>query len=229
MTLLFVKIRWMLPPERCFVDWIFLNAQEQEKPKFSYKKPLYPTNEIWCNFLAVFYTCIETCWRPILHSSQPLFERDPQKPLYWRYSSAHSAGSFRTFADARRGQYGARLWEILGGILRTILPIAAHGASTFLDETVKAKVSGSPHSWGDAAKAAHGYTADNVVTNSLQKLKRLSLSRAKAALVVPDASSANPGIKMRETPRKSIKGKDRVTKEAVEDRKRKLNFSIFNL
>ena len=154
---------------------------------------------------------------------------DPQTQLYLRYYSAQSDGSLQTFSAARRDQYRAGLGDILRGIFRPILSIAALGGSTFLNETVKAKDSGSAQSWGDAAKAALGSTAENMVTNSLEKVKRLRLSRPEATLVVTDASSANPGITMRETPRKSIKGKDRVPKEAVEDRKRKLNFSIFNL
>ena len=96
---------------------------------------------------------------------------DPQTQLYLRYYSAQSGGSLPTFSGARRGQYGAGLGDILRGIFRTILPIAAHGASTFLNETLKAKESGSAQSWGAAAKSALGSTAENVVTNSLQKLK----------------------------------------------------------
>ena len=96
---------------------------------------------------------------------------DPQTQLYLRYYNAQSGGSLPTFSGARRGQYGAGFGDILGGIFRTILPIAAHGVSTFLNETLKAKESGSAQSWGDAAKAALGSTAENVVWNSLQMLK----------------------------------------------------------
>ena len=96
---------------------------------------------------------------------------DPQTPVYLRYYIAQSGGSLPTFAGARRGQHGAGLGDILRGIFRTILPIAAHGASTFLNETLKAKESGSGQSWGDAAKAALVSSAENVVTHSLQKLK----------------------------------------------------------
>ena len=96
---------------------------------------------------------------------------DPQTQLYLRYYSAQSGGSSAPFAGARRAQHGAGLWDILIGILRTILPIAAHGASTFLNQTLKAKESGSAQSWGDAARAALGSTAENVITNSLQMLQ----------------------------------------------------------
>ena len=97
---------------------------------------------------------------------------DPQTQLYLRYYSAQSDGSLQTFSAARRDQYRAGLGDILRGIFRTILPIAVHVASTFLNEMVKAKDSGSAHSWSDAAKAALGSTAENVFTNSLQKLKK---------------------------------------------------------
>ena len=53
-----------------------------------------------------------------------------------------------TFSGARRGQYAAGLGDILKEIFRTILPISANGASTFLNETLKAKDSGASQSWG---------------------------------------------------------------------------------
>ena len=56
---------------------------------------------------------------------------DPQTDLYIRYYTEQSGSALPTFSGARRGQNGAGLGDILRGIFRAILPIAAHGASTF--------------------------------------------------------------------------------------------------
>lgn len=53
------------------------------------------------------------------------------------YSAQYGAGSLDVFRGARRGQFGDGLGDILRGIFRTMLPVAAHGATSFLGELAK--------------------------------------------------------------------------------------------
>lgn len=93
---------------------------------------------------------------------------DPQTNIYLQYYNAQSGGQLPAFHGARRGQYGAGLGDILRGIWRTIFPIAAHGASAFLSETLRAKESGG--SWGDAAKSAIAPAAHTLMGKAVEKL-----------------------------------------------------------
>ena len=155
---------------------------------------------------------------------------DPQTQLYLRYYSAQSGGALPTFSGARPGQYGAGLGDILRGLFRTILPIAAHGASTFLNETLRAKESGTAQSWGEAAKAALGSTAENVVTNSLNKLKQLLVDRQARVDIITHGVMSNRGMcwMKGQFPRTAIKGNGLLSIMQNEPLIRKLNFLIFN-
>jgi hypothetical protein len=101
---------------------------------------------------------------------------DPQTNLYLRYYSAQAGGQLPTFNGARRGQYGAGLGDILKSIWRTIFPIAARGASTFLSETLRAKDSGSD--WGAAARSAIAPLARNVGASVIEKIASAATSSA---------------------------------------------------
>ena len=90
---------------------------------------------------------------------------DPQTNLYLRYYTAQSGGELSAFHGSRRGQTGDGLGDILRGIWRTIFPIAARGASTFLTETIRAKEAGGD--WRDAAKAALAPAAHSVLSDGL--------------------------------------------------------------
>jgi hypothetical protein len=94
---------------------------------------------------------------------------DAQTNLYLGYYKAQSGGELPSFNGARRAQYGGGLGDILRGLFRTLFPIAARGASTFLSETLKAKDAGAA-GWGAAAKAAIAPTAQNVITQALDKV-----------------------------------------------------------
>ena len=85
---------------------------------------------------------------------------DNQTNLYLRYYKAQSGGDLPSFHGARRGQFGAGLGDILRNIFRTLFPIAAQGAGTFLTETMKARDAGAA-GWGAATKAAIAPTAKN--------------------------------------------------------------------
>lgn len=95
---------------------------------------------------------------------------DPQTNLYLNYYTTQSGGALPAFTGARRGQYGAGLGDIFRGIFRTLFPIAAHGASAFLNETLRAKEGGSG-SWAQAAKSAISPTAHSILSNTLQTLQ----------------------------------------------------------
>ena len=103
---------------------------------------------------------------------------DPQTNLYLRYYNAQSGGALPTFNGARRAQYGSGLGDILRGIWRTIFPIAARGASSFLSEAVRAKDAGG--SWGAAAKAAIAPTAQNVAAAALEKIASATATSSDA-------------------------------------------------
>ena len=95
---------------------------------------------------------------------------DAQTHNYLRYYSSQSGGALDPFQGARRGQYGNGLGDILKGIFRTVLPIAAHGASTFLGEMVKQKASGD--SWKNSAINAMSPTAHQVVDKVHEKFRK---------------------------------------------------------
>lgn len=93
---------------------------------------------------------------------------DPQTNQYLQYYKAQSGGQLNVFAGSRRAQLGGGLGDILRGIWRTLFPIAARGASTFLSETLKSRDSG--RGWRDAAKAALAPTVQNVADSAVSKL-----------------------------------------------------------
>ena len=93
---------------------------------------------------------------------------DEQMNAYLRYYSAQSGGRLDPYSGARRGQYGNGLGDILRGLLRTVLPIAAHGASTFLGETLRNKAAGAR--WKDAARGAVSNTAKEVLDQTVDRI-----------------------------------------------------------
>ena len=93
---------------------------------------------------------------------------DPQTNLYLQYYQAQTGGRLSAFEGARRVQVGNGLGDILRGIFRHVLPIAARGASTFLSQTLSGRDGGL--GWKEAAKSAIMPTAHNVVTQSLDKI-----------------------------------------------------------
>ena len=120
----------------------------------------------------------------------PAFKMDPQTDIYLRYYTAQSGGQLPAFHGVRRTQYGAGLGDILGGIWRTVFPIALHGIGTFINSTLRARESGigpagvTP-SWGSAAKSALMPTALNLLSKSAEAIE----SRIKT----PAASQAGNG------------------------------------
>ena len=96
---------------------------------------------------------------------------DSQANLYLRYYRAQAGGNLPAYHGVRRGgQYGTGLGDILRNIWRTIFPIAARGASTFLNETLKARDTGASSGWAAAAKAAIAPTAQTVLSQALDKV-----------------------------------------------------------
>lgn len=95
---------------------------------------------------------------------------DVQTQNYLRYYTTQAGGRLDTFQGARRGQYGSGLGDILSGIFRTIFPIVAHGASTFLGELGKNKEEGN--SWKDSAKNALAPAAHQMIGRVSRKLRK---------------------------------------------------------
>lgn len=100
---------------------------------------------------------------------------DPQTELYLRYYRGQNGGQLNAFKGLRRGQVGGSLGGIFAGLLRTLLPIAARGANTFLTETLAARDSGK--GWGEAAKAALNPTIDNVIANAVKTVTQKGTGR----------------------------------------------------
>ncbi len=120
---------------------------------------------------------------------------DPQTNLYLHYYRAQAGGNLPAYHGLRRGpQNGAGLGDILRGIWRTVFPIAARGASTFLNETLKARdASGATNAgWATAAKAAIAPTAQTMLSKALEKV---------AAAIAP--SDAQKGTGKRKRKRKA--------------------------
>ena len=93
---------------------------------------------------------------------------DAQTILYLRYYSAQSGGNLVTYNGPRRGQYGGGLGDILRGIWRTIFPIGAKAAGTFLSESVKGRDSGK--GWGESLKSAIAPTVQGAAADAVDKL-----------------------------------------------------------
>ena len=97
---------------------------------------------------------------------------DSQTNLYLRYYRAQAGGTLPAFHGVRRGgQYGTGVGDILRNIWRTIFPIATRGASTFLNETLKARDSGASSGWAAAAKAAIAPAAQTVLSQAIDKVR----------------------------------------------------------
>ena len=86
--------------------------------------------------------------------------------IYIKYYEAQAGGSIPVFSGSRRyhPQSGAGLGDILQGIFRTVVPVALNGVGTFVDQITKSHVSDSILK--NAAKAALGSTAKNILTNT---------------------------------------------------------------
>ena len=97
---------------------------------------------------------------------------------YLRYYSNQLGGGLETFKGSRRGQFGNGLGDILSGIFRTILPIAAHGAGTFLTETIREKQSTPGRSWKDSARSALQPAAEKMLNKTISKISKATRSRS---------------------------------------------------
>lgn len=96
---------------------------------------------------------------------------------YLRYYNSQSGGRLDVFHGARRGQFGHGLGDILSGIFRTVLPIAAHGASTFLGEMANEQASGK--SLKESALNALTPAAQDMVGTVSSRLRGSSGGRRK--------------------------------------------------
>lgn len=99
---------------------------------------------------------------------------DAQTNVYLQYYRNQNGGGLDTFLGARRGQYGNGIGDVLKGILRTVLPIAARGASTFLSETFRNKDSGMD--WKNAAKEAIGPTSQTTLDHAVSRITKRKAS-----------------------------------------------------
>lgn len=106
-----------------------------------------------------------------------LREMDPQTELYLRYYKGQNGGQLSAFEGARRNQVGGSIGGILSGLFRRLWPIAARGASTFLNETLAARDSGK--GWGDAAKSAVSPTFSNVLENAAKSVSQQGTGRRR--------------------------------------------------
>lgn len=104
---------------------------------------------------------------------------DAQTNIYLQYYKAQRGGQIQPVQGARRAQYGGGLGDILRGIFRSIFPIVARGASTFLSEAVQSHDSGK--GWGEAAKSAIAPTIGNVAKSTLDKIASAAATDAAAA------------------------------------------------
>jgi hypothetical protein len=77
--------------------------------------------------------------------------------------------NYPIFHGTRYSQYGNGFGDILRGIFRFILPIAARGVSTFVGETVKAHDSGAD--WKTSLKSAVKPTAYGVVNKAFEQME----------------------------------------------------------
>lgn len=102
---------------------------------------------------------------------------DPQTELYLRYYRGQNGGQLHAFAGSRRAQFGGSLGGILSGLLRSLLPIAARGANTFLTETLAARDSGK--GWGESAKSALNPTISNVLENAVKSVTQRGTGRRR--------------------------------------------------
>ena len=102
---------------------------------------------------------------------------DPQTNIYLRYYTDQCGGRLDTFSGARSGQHGAGLGDILRGIFRTVLPIAAHGATAFLKQTLDGKANGT--SWKDSARAAIAPAAQQMLGQALTKISQSGRGKRK--------------------------------------------------
>lgn len=104
---------------------------------------------------------------------------DSQTQNYLQYYTAQSGGSLSVFEGHRGiGQNGRGLGDILRGVWRTVFPILARGATTFLGETLKAKTDGGMD-WGAAAKSALTPAAQQVLSGTSSALDAAQKGRGR--------------------------------------------------
>ena len=84
---------------------------------------------------------------------------------------------YPVFRGVRYTQYGSGFGDVLRGIFRFILPVAAQAAHTFLGETMKARETGAD--WKTAAKAALVPTTTGALTQAVDTLKQTQSGSGK--------------------------------------------------
>ena len=127
------------------------------------------------------------------------------------YLNQQSGGRLDPFKGARRGQFGNGLGQILGGIFRTILPIAAHGASTFLSRTLSEKDANPEQSWKDSAKNALRPTAQKIIGQTLSQIQQQPSTMVPRRRRRLPKVSPQTGQGRRRRVRKTIRGKKHLS------------------
>ena len=155
---------------------------------------------------------------------------DGQTQAYVRFfSNVQHGGELPVF---RVGPYflaqqGAGFGDVLKNIFKTVFPVALHGLSSFLGETLRARDQGSI--WKDAAKSAIPATAHTVVNqaasqiNSLQKVsgkRRKGRARRRRGKVTGIGRKAKKTPTQHSRPRRKRK---RVYKDVVKRARRTIS------
>ena len=87
-----------------------------------------------------------------------------------RLQSGGGSVEYPIYHGARFYQNGNGFGDILRGVFRFILPIAASGATTFLGEMMKSRDAGAD--WKTSARNAISPTATNVLTKAVEQVQK---------------------------------------------------------
>jgi len=156
---------------------------------------------------------------------------DGQTQAYVRFfSNVQHGGELPVFRGGPYflAQQGAGFGDVLKNIFKTVFPVALHGLSSFLGETLRARDQGS--SWKDAAKSAIPATAHTVVNQAASQLNSLqkgSGKRRKGRARRRRGKGIRIGKKAKKTPtqhKRPRRKRKRVYKDVVK-RARRTTFS----